>query len=183
MNKYFLFIITNIILSGCINANPEKIASNDQCDENFEYCINFGNLMNNRKWTDNWSGLSGYTTDHTISNGFDANDSEYQRVDFSSKIDSCAHSIIGVSNPILEQETDKDYYMWGEVDEKNDGSFPDPNCRVKSIYPEKNPYEHMTAYAFCAQKGEKMVLVCVTQATKNQNQAEEIFSTFRWTDE
>ncbi len=93
---------------------------------------------------------------------------------------SCTPAQIGISSPILEETKNAEYRMWGEVDQKNDGSYPDPNCRVKSVYPHKNPYEQMTAYAFCSQKEEKTVLICISQMTDNPKLAEEIFSTFKW---
>lgn len=113
--------------------------------------------------------------------GIGAKDGEFDVLIYGNQsTSSCSPSSIGISSPILEEANNGEYRMWGEVDQKNDGSYPDPNCRVKSVYPHKNPYEQMTAYAFCSQKGEKTILICISQMTDNPELAEEIFSTFRW---
>jgi len=39
-----------------------------------------------------------------------------------------------------------------------------------------------SAYALCSEKDGKRVVVCIQQMTDNPKLAEEIFSTFRWTE-
>lgn len=81
----------------------------------------------------------------------------------------------------MNKQESGDILIWGEIDQKNDGTYPWPNCLVKSIYPEKNPREDFTAYGLCAEKGGKKVLICITQVTKDFALAKQVFSTFRWT--
>lgn len=71
---------------------------------------------------------------------------------------------------------------WGRVDFYDGSDWiyapePFPVCTPPRPQPNSKP----TAYAFCSQKEEKTVLICISQMTDNPKLAEEIFSTFRWT--
>ena len=74
---------------------------------------------------------------------------------------------------------------WGRIDAWDTSNNPgfetsdelwDSPC--KNIgYPEGH-----TIYGFCAEKNGKAVAICVQQMTDNEQQAKEIFESFRWTD-
>lgn len=47
-------------------------------------------------------------------------------------------------------------------------------------YENNHVYDGVGAYVLCSEKGEKTVLICISQMTDNPQLAEEIFSTFKW---
>ena len=106
--------------------------------------------------------------------------------DWSIRIDSniesdCTTSNLGISSPQVEQKTEDEYLMWGEVDLFKHIGLGDiveydllEECRSLST-PDKGG-----AYVLCAKEGDKQVIICISQATDNPDLAKQIFSTFRW---
>lgn len=81
--------------------------------------------------------------------------------------------------------------VWGKVDYWDTGvnegvdTIPSTLCSPPRLWSEewyiREPGQ-FAAYALCSEKDGKRVVVCVQQMTDNPELAEEIFSTFRWTE-
>jgi hypothetical protein len=55
--------------------------------------------------------------------------------------------------------------------------YPPNFIKCSSLYG-----DNAATYAFCSEKDEKRVVICVSQMTDNPTLAKEIFETFRWTE-
>lgn len=178
--KISALIILAILIGGCTSLTApvsQRSMPQLQCDQEMQYCINFSAGMGERIWTDNWTGLGGLPTDHTVSNGLPPDAAEYVRADLY-RISQCSPSTLGASS--AQSLTDANgTTTWGKVDYYDiywTGDFPhefDPNlCKPLS--------SEGVAYALCSEKDGKRVLICISQMTDNPKLAEEIFRTFRW---
>lgn len=185
-----------ICISGCSHQQPNvlPVASSSsslaqesssvsislQCDNKTGYCIDFDGFMNERKWTNDWTGLSGAPTAHTLSNGLNPENANYVRVDiYHSPSPHCQN--LGASHPdITEDKTQGIRSVQGYVDYFDTMDTPvgnpDPPCRPPGG-------KDSAAYVFCSEKDGKQVVICISQQTANLALAQKIFSTFRWTDQ
>lgn len=118
--------------------------------------------------------LTTYSTKTTLRNNDDFSIHLYNNL---SK--PCSPAITGASESISIEEGSH----WGKVDffEKygSEGGVIDyagerPLCA--------QPGSAAHRYAFCSEKDGKTVVICISQMTDNPELAEEIFSTFRWTE-
>lgn len=95
------------------------------------------------------------------------------QINIYAKNESCTPSLTGVS-----QEGRVNAVSWGKVDywDLYAPMFDFPNM----VEPLCRPPLKGVAYAMCSQKDGKTVVICLSQATDDPKQAEEIFSTFQW---
>lgn len=185
-----LIIIFALLVTACqipgkeVNTSSEDMNKIRYQNEVLDYEILFPSIITDSgSWLDSVTNDSGPFFGSKVDRSIDSLINQRDiNIRIYNNIANCPPMLIGISLPALEEQRGDGYRMWGDVDQKDDGSYPAPNCRVKSVYPEKNPQEHMTAHAFCSQKNGKTVLICISQITDNPGLAEEIFRTFRWVD-
>ncbi|MEQ1849140.1 MAG: hypothetical protein ABL890_00955 [Candidatus Peribacteraceae bacterium] len=91
-------------------------------------------------------------------------------------------------NEVSKQNT---HFLWGKVtfwDHElpgGDYELPSTDCAPPKLWSKEwkeRKSGQFAAYALCSEKDGKRVVVCIQQMTDNPEQAEEIFSTFRWTE-
>lgn len=175
MNR-IIFCLTGFLVVGCTLDN--RIETDALCDSQFGYCVALTTTMMQRGWTDNWTGVSGQPTAHTVSNGLPPDDADYVRMDIyhTSPSPHCGNT--GVLHPTLTIETNSERTFWGKVDEVYSDGDLSPNCYTRSIYGQAGPYS--ASYVLCSEKDGKTVFICMMQVQDNLALAEQIFSTFRW---
>ncbi len=187
-----LLILSATFILGCTTQQPKilpissfhsstiQASSSDsgsiQCDNTSGYCIDFRDFMNERKWTNDWTGLSGAPTAHTLSNGLNPENAGYVRVDIYHSSTSPYCQNLGVSDPMVSSSASAAVIMYGRVDfweiTKGDFDLKDrPTC-----FPAGG-----TSYALCSEHAGKQVLICISQVTDNPALAKQIFDSFRWT--
>jgi hypothetical protein len=106
----------------------------------------------------------------------------------------CSPFALGVSN-LKEREIDGKKVWTGLVDAYDGGILYDyvnndaPPCRPPNMQFSASEYgdgmsrgDNSAAYALCSETDVERVVVCIQQMTDNPKLAEEIFSTFRWTE-
>lgn len=165
-----------LFLIGCVSIS--QMEPDTLCDSQFHYCINPTTTMAQRGWTDNWTGVSGQPTAHTVSNGLSPDDADYVRMDIYHTSPSPHCNNTGVLHPTRTIETDVERTFWGKVDEVYSDGDLSPNCYTRSIYGQAGPYS--ASYALCSERDGKTVFICMMQVQDNLALAEEIFATFRW---
>jgi hypothetical protein len=95
---------------------------------------------------------------------------------------SCSSSITGASKTIPLEQTQGE---WGKADwwdgYGHEGwEWPANWENILCTYEGTPPPN--SVYAFCSEQNGKTVVICISQMTDNPELAEEIFSTFRWTE-
>lgn len=118
--------------------------------------------------------------------------SDYAVTLFPSISIECSETITGASSTQPLAKTNREI-LWGKVDayDRIRPDFPpgsEPFCKPPVLQWDYNNAEgamrlsNDAAYALCSTKNGKTVVVCVEQVTDNPKLAEEIFSTFKWTE-
>lgn len=187
MYKFLLVLL--LAITGCSEATTFKV-NNKQSElsiwDHFSLSTNY--KFQEKILRDN--GSLAYTTYNTST-------TEKKITDFAVHLypslqQSCTLTLIGAS-----QTNVMGVGQWGKVDYYNT-LFHDPEpeeeppcrppkrvvCNADESYCSPNipKEERSAAYAFCADKDGKSVLICVAQMTDNPDQAKQIFETFRWTE-
>jgi hypothetical protein len=171
--KYLLAVF---FLASCTLAGPkvpDTEANSEWCDESFQYCVTPSGRFLGRDWTNNWTGLSGNATAHTVSNGYQPDHPNYVQIDFYHLSPSLHCKEIGVSNPEMKEQ-DGIQIVRGKVDFPSDYSLTElqPDCRVYRPY--------TTSYILCSEKNDVQVAICIHQVTDDPALAHSILDTFRW---
>jgi len=185
MIKKLLFLTLHFILISCTFWSEEKGSDGLHLGiENFSTYVGSGFVIDiplvAKHQNRHTNGGITFTTNNSPEWEYSFDD-YYLSVDHLSSL-TCTLSSLGTSEPVVNMQKPGEILVWGEIDQKNDGTYSWPNCLVKSIYPDKNPREHLTAYGLCAEKDGRKILICITQVTKDFDLAKQIFSTFRWTE-
>ncbi len=98
-----------------------------------------------------------------------------------SNVTSCSKQDLGIS--ILEKITTQNAdAFWGHVDAYDNlgiGDLGEVKQNPECIPPTR---DKGGAYVLCAEKDGRNISICITQQTNNPKLAEDIFSTFRWTE-
>lgn len=91
---------------------------------------------------------------------------------------SCSPSAIGISQPIDLTDSNGENTIWGRTNEReiSRGDFTPEYTDICG------PYSGESMYAFCSEKDDKRVVICISQQTDDPALAEEIFKSFRWTE-
>lgn len=102
---------------------------------------------------------------------------------YSDLSDTCSPSLMGTSQ-ITNLVDVNPKATWGRVDawDYSDGEGWEPPYELGDVlcnYP--TGIESAAGYALCSEKNGKTVVVCISQITKNEELAKQIFETFRWT--
>jgi hypothetical protein len=95
----------------------------------------------------------------------------------------CSSLLTGSSQLDVARRDDGSVTMWGRVDawdRMREEGWESPQidsvlCNINGIS------QPVSIYAFCAQKDDRTVVICVNEMRDNPNLAEDIFKSFRWT--
>lgn len=181
MKSIFALLTISIAIAGCTDSEHSQMGSNISKSPEFEIYV----LDSFADKADRVDGSYVYTT-------YKIPTQTKKLVDYTIEIypkilAPCSQPLTGVSNTINLQDG-----LWGKVDAFDAylADFPpdtQPRCRPPILEwsaSEDRGIQRMSndaAYAFCAEKNGKTVLICIEQQTDNPALAEEIFKTFRWT--
>lgn len=101
---------------------------------------------------------------------------------------SCSPEVMGYPEITAEIKEDGAQTIWGKVyDDRGMGNTP--SLEALCDYPPSPPGcssigencdDGTGAYAFCSEKNDKRVVICISQQTDDPALAEEIFKSFRW---
>lgn len=94
-------------------------------------------------------------------------------------VTSCSPQAIGISSPIDLTDSNGENAVWGEMDYYKRFWTLDFPIEFTDVC---GYQKDQTIYAFCSEKDDKRVVICISQQTDDHKQAEKIFKTFRWTE-
>lgn len=100
----------------------------------------------------------------------------------------CSPSTLGVSEPKTIALKNSESAVWGKMMMLNAYDRPidtvchitAPECTDEELF-EGTCKTQAATYAFCSEKNEKSVVICISQVIDNPDLAKQIFETFRWT--
>lgn len=169
--KTLLLILFSIIVSGCVISEPtqkpevESDKLNEMSDWDFFSVKSQLQFVANIKRDD---GSIALTT-------FDTSTIERNPDDIGIIIDP-HYKNCPLTPRHMEQVQKENNSTWGKVFYK---PSDDPAPGENDVFcPPMDPAT--AAYAFCAQKGDRAVAICIQQVTDNPGLAEDIFKSFEW---
>lgn len=167
----FAITAITVVLSAC-GASGTKIETTSEISEWPHFSLQVNDNFQERIVRDDES--IALTT-------YDTSTAERKQDDFSIWIFPKAQSCTSLGiDEIQSANIDSDEAQWGKVkDYDMYDDLLDPDCRIMPT--EKGIKPKGTAYAFCAEKNNKMVIICIKQMTDDEAMAKEIFESFRWT--
>lgn len=121
------------------------------------------------------------------SNNNDLDHFDEYRIEFFAMQKSCSPSLTGTSQLVPLTRANGEA-MWGRVKRASPFTHPQPSCQppLLNAHENGNPLDgtakYGSAYLLCSEKNGKSVMICLTQTSDTPQLAEEIFSTFRWTE-
>ena len=188
MKKIVLLAFLIVTQVGCFSSDIPPANTEEKCDAENRYCINFDKYMNGRDWTKDWTNHSGMKTEFTVSNGESSENSKYARIDIMIS-NSCSPLLTG-SSTMSALPSERGKILWGQIDGRTGkvhGTYPDALCKRPSptncpreLWETADCDDLTSGYALCAEHDGKTVVVCISQMTDDRAMAEKIFSTFRW---
>ncbi|MFA7682014.1 MAG: S-layer homology domain-containing protein [Candidatus Peribacteraceae bacterium] len=168
------------------NAAMEK----EYCDSTVGYCLDLPQDFANSSWKPAISA-NGKEATHVASNGLHTDDAEALYIAVYHNQGVCNYTYLGnfqEEMTYLSEVGDKTQWAFVPIFNYNDW-FPDAVCPAARGECTDKEYSLGTCvtdaatYAFCSQKDDKVVFICLEQQKNNLELAEQIFSTFRWTEE
>lgn len=160
-------MLVDIKQDSCLEKECGKFFNNEESG----YMVFVPNVL--ERWTSFSKGLStskNYPTFTTEKDSF-----EKIRMTIYDDLESCNSEAIGISHPVILTELEA---VWGKMDYREIymGDFPLGYTDICGTY---DSGSHM--YAFCSEKNDKRIAICLNQQNDDPEMAEEIFKTFKWT--
>lgn len=195
MNKFiFLILGLTFLLSGCQTETQtvgleEKSHKMFYYNDQLKYQISFPPLITESgSWMNSITNTKGLFFGSSIDRSIDP---PFGRRDVSVEIHhlkspSCIPSITGT--PQLQKLSDGEI-KWGKTKAVSPFTqLPHPICQPPILNTEDydilrtGDVKYGTAYVLCSEKNSDAIVVCISQVTDNPALAEQIFSTFKWTE-